>query len=158
MTRDKPKPRHILRPSLIVGWREWVCLPGLRIDMIKAKIDSGARSSSLHAERIRYEDRGGETWVLFDVFPLQRSSSMVVPCAIPLLEMRDVRSSNGEISTRPIVVTKLSLGGRRWPIELSLAARDQMGFRMLLGREAIRNRVLIDTGKSFLAKPPGDSD
>jgi hypothetical protein len=151
-------PKRKPHASLIVGWREWVSLPDFSIGSIKAKIDSGARSSSLHAEQIRFEKREGKRWVLFDVYPDQRSNLTVVSCAAPLLEMRSIRSSNGEASMRPVVLTTLDLGARRWKIELTLASRDQMGFRMLLGREALRNRVLIHSGRSFMASHLRDDE
>jgi hypothetical protein len=139
------------RPArLVVGWREWIALPELGIARIKPKIDTGARSSSLHAFNVETFDRGGATWVRFDVHPLQRNSDVTVRAEARVLEYRHVRSSSGHQTLRPVIRTELALGGRRWPVELTLAARDEMGFRMLLGREALRGRFIVDPGRSFL--------
>jgi hypothetical protein len=143
-------------PRLIVGWREWVALPELGIAAIKPKIDTGARSSSLHAFNVESFDRGGETWVRFDVHPLQRNDKSVVQAEARVLEFRHIRSSSGHQTLRPVIRTELALGERRWSVELTLAARDEMGFRMLLGREAMRGRFVVDPARSFLiGKKPG---
>lgn len=132
-----------------IGWREWVGLPGLGIDRIKAKVDTGARSSSLHAFDIQEFERDGTMWVRFKVHPIQRKSSTVVEVESPLLESRSVRSSSGKATIRPVITAEVSLLGIVWPVEMTLANRDAMGFRMLLGREAIRRRFLVDPGKSY---------
>ena len=121
-TRDRP----------IIGWREWIELPGLLPLPVKAKIDTGARTSAIHCFRIRRFSDGGAPHVAFAI-----------------LDERIVRSSNGEAETRVVIGTTARLGALEWPIELTLADRDMMGFRMLLGREAIRRRFLIDPGRSF---------
>ncbi|MAT69605.1 MAG: ATP-dependent zinc protease [Planctomycetaceae bacterium] len=142
-------------PKLVVGWREWVALPELGIAAVKPKIDTGARSSSLHALHIEQFERDGAPWLRFDVHPLQRDSATTVRAEAPLLEYRMVKSSSGHATRRPVIVTQLELAGLCWPIELTLAARDQMGFRMLLGREALRGRFNVDPGHSYLvSKPP----
>jgi hypothetical protein len=135
---------------LVVGWREWVALPKLGIAAIKPKIDTGARSSSLHAFNVETFERGGATWVRFDVHPLQRDDKTIVRAEARVLEFRHIRSSSGHQSLRPVIRTDLALGGRRWAVELTLAARDEMGFRMLLGREAMRGRFVVDPARSFL--------
>jgi hypothetical protein len=135
---------------MVVGWREWVALPALGITAIKAKIDTGARSSSLHAFNLQTFERGSETWVRFDVHPLQRDDATVVRAEARVLEFRHVRSSSGHQTLRPVIRTELALGGRKWSVELTLAARDEMGFRMLLGREAMRGRFVVDPARSFL--------
>jgi hypothetical protein len=141
---------------LIVGWREWVALPTLGIAAIKPKIDTGARSSSLHAFNVETFERGGATWVRFDVHPIQREDKTIVRAEARVLEFRHVRSSSGHQTLRPVIRTDLVLGGRRWTVELTLAARDEMGFRMLLGREAMRGRFVVDPARSFLlSKAPG---
>jgi hypothetical protein len=137
-----------------VGWREWVSLPLLGIPAIKAKIDTGARSSSLHAFGVDTFRKGRVLWVRFTVHPLQRSVERAVAAEARVLEHRRVRSSNGSSSERPVIVTEVELLGRRWPIELTLANRDEMGFRMLLGREALRGRLFVDPGRSYLAGRP----
>lgn len=141
----------------VIGWREWVSLPDLGIPRIKAKIDTGARSSSLHAFDVRLFEKEGKRHVRFKVHPLQRSSRETVVAESPVLEFRNVRSSSGHGSDRPVIVTTVELLGQSWPIEITLANRDEMGFRMLLGREAVRNRMLVDAGRSYFGgKPPHD--
>ena len=139
----------------IIGWREWVSLPDLGIDRIKVKVDTGARSSSLHAFDVEQFQRNGEDWVRFKVHPVQRRRSTVVQLESKMLDAREVRSSSGKASLRPVIVTSVDLHGFSWPVELTLANRDQMGFRMLLGRQAIRRRFLVDAGNSYFGgKPP----
>lgn len=138
----------------VIGWREWVGLPGLGIDTIKVKVDSGARSSSLHAFDIKTFDRDGERWVRFKVHPIQRSKEKSVAVEAKILEFRSVKSSSGIAKIRPVIVTEVELLGERWPVELTLASRDNMGFRMLLGREAFRTRFLVDGGASYYGGKP----
>ena len=143
------------KPGLpVIGWREWVGLPDLGIKTVKAKVDSGARSSSLHAFDVEEFKRGGAHWVRFKVHPVQRSSKKVVTAESKILEYRSVRSSSGKAAMRPVIVTNVALLGVVWPVELTLANRDQMGFRMLLGREAFRRRFLVDGGKSYYGGKP----
>lgn len=134
----------------LAGWREWVALPALHIGAIKAKIDTGARSSSLHAFNIETFERSGKVWVRFDVHPLQRNVDVTVKAEARVLEFRHIRSSSGHQTLRPVIRTNVALGGRRWTVDLTLAARDEMGFRMLLGREAVRKRFVVDPSRSFL--------
>lgn len=147
------------RPS--VGWREWVGLPDLGVAAVKAKVDTGARSSSLHAWDLEIEpgppgaeNRDGWTEtnpiVRFCVHPFQEDDFHVVETAAPLLDLREVRSSNGEVEVRPVIATTALVRGASVPIELTLSRRDEMGFRMLLGRAAIRRRFVVDPARSFL--------
>jgi hypothetical protein len=133
----------------VVGWREWIKLPDLGISRIKAKIDTGARSSSLHAFGLVTFSREGKTYARFKVHPLQRDSLMSIDAEAEVLEFRRVKSSSGHATIRPVISTTLEVLGQSWLIELTLANRDEMGFRMLLGREAIRRRLLVDTGRSY---------
>ena len=142
--RSSPQSKAVL------GWREWVALPDLRIDPIKVKVDTGARSSTLHAYDIEYLQRRGRGYVAFKVHPRQRDSQRVVRCEAPLHDVRRVRSSDGTAQQRPVIRTRLALGGNEWEIDLTLTARDAMGFRMLLGREAVRRRFVVDPGRSYL--------
>jgi hypothetical protein len=146
--------KHAKRSLPAIGWREWVGLPEFEIKSIKAKVDTGARSSSLHAFDLEYFDRRGATWVRFKVHPVQRNSSRTVEVEAPVLEYRSVRSSSGKATTRPVIVTDVSLLGITWQVELTLASRDEMGFRMLLGRQAFRQRFLVDAGKSYCGGKP----
>ncbi len=138
----------------IIGWREYVSLPEMHIRAIKAKVDTGARSSSLHAYDIVEFEREGKRWVRFNVHPVQRNDSKIVEVEAPVLDVRGVRSSSGEVADRYVILTTARLLGQEWPIELTLANRDQMGFRMLLGREAIRGRMLVDSGSSYFGGIP----
>lgn len=138
----------------VTGWREWVGLPGLAIRSIKAKFDSGARSSCLHAFDTELFERGDCEWVRFAVHPIQRNDEKVVWCEAPILDRRLVRSSNGVVSQRVVIRTELSIFGEVWPIDVTLHNRDAMGFRMLIGREAVRGRFIIDPGGSFYAGRP----
>ena len=150
----KRKKRSPKRSLPVVGWREWLKLPDLGVAAIKAKIDTGARSSSLHATRVRLHEVNGEPWVRFSVHPIQRTSRPTVEVEVPVFEFRAVRSSSGQVARRPVIVTRVELLGQSWPIEVTLADRDQMGFRMLLGREAVRRRFLVDSGRSFYGGKP----
>lgn len=138
----------------VIGWREWVGLPDLGIKTIKAKVDTGARSSALHAFKLQEFERDGVKWVRFHVHPEQRKSDESVELEAMVLDFRSVRSSSGKAEIRPVIVTNIELFDNTWPVELTLASRDQMGFRMLLGREAFRGRFLVDAGKSFYGGRP----
>jgi hypothetical protein len=138
----------------VIGWREWVGLPDFGIEAIKVKVDTGARSSSLHASELREFERDGEKWVRFKVHPVQRKRDMTVDIEARIIEYRSVRSSSGKSTIRPVIATQLKLLGITWPVELTLASRDKMGFRMLLGREAFRGRFLVDAGRSYFSGKP----
>jgi len=144
-----------MRQRPLVGWREWVALPELDVDRIKAKIDTGARTSSIHAWNIRLLNGDGGHWVSFDLHPVQRDNRKVISCRAPLADSRDIRSSSGHIESRFVIETLLKLGDDTWPIHLSLTNRDEMGFRLLLGRTALRKRVIINPGRSFLTTRQG---
>jgi hypothetical protein len=137
-----------VREKRLIGWREWISLPDLGVEWIKAKVDTGARSSSLHAWDIEVDDE--RSVVRFNLHPVQDDDSVVVAASAPLIDHRDVRSSNGEVEVRPVIRTAAVVGGERYDIELSLTSRDEMGFRMLLGRSAMRRRFVVDPGKSFV--------
>lgn len=138
----------------MIGWREWVRLPELAIGRVKAKIDTGARSSCLHAFDIQKVEQDGELFVRFKVQPKQNRQSKLVEVEAKVLEFRKVRSSSGHIELRPVIVTIVSMQGHEWPIELTLTDRGAMRFRMLLGREALRGRFVIDPDQSFRAGKP----
>ncbi len=139
----------IIGPT-IIGWREWVWLPELVGDTaVKAKIDTGARTSAIHAWDLEPFRRDGSAWIRFSLHPRQRDDTHVVVAEAPLLEEREVRSSNGDTELRAVVETTVVIGGHRFPIELTLTKRDQMGFRMLLGRTAMVDRLLVDPGRSY---------
>ena len=137
----------------ILGWREWVALPDLGILEVKAKIDTGARSSALHAFDIETFYQQGQTMLRFKIHPYQRDTHWTVLAEAPLLEERQVRNSGGHSEVRPVILTPVQINGQQWPIELTLTNRDVMGFRMLLGRQAVRDRFLVDPGRSYLQGP-----
>lgn len=142
-------------PLVIIGWREWVSLPELNIPHIKAKIDTGARSSSLHAFEIEPFDKSGLRWVRFQVHPVQRRDDISVACEAPVHDVRSVRSSSGLAADRIVIQTAVSWMGETWTVDLTLADRTEMGFRMLVGREAVRGRMLVDPSRSFFGgRPP----
>ncbi|HHH27081.1 MAG TPA: ATP-dependent zinc protease [Polyangiaceae bacterium] len=147
----------MLDDEAIVGWREWVALPDLGVGAIKAKVDTGARSSALHVFEPELFWRGGEEWLRFEVHPLQRDASVSVMTEARIHEFRHVRSSSGERSERPVIITNVQWNGHTWPVEMTLARRDEMGFRLLLGRQAVRGRFLVDAGNSFYGPMPPDA-
>lgn len=146
------------RPLDVIGWREWIGLPDMGIRRIKAKIDTGAKSSAIHAYNIRVFSRGGTEIVAFDLHPRQNNDKVIVSTESEILEFRRVRNSGGTVTTRPVIMTHVLLFGRRFPIELTLANRDEMGYRMLIGREAIRGRFLVDVNDSYRAQRLGLGD
>ncbi len=136
----------------VIGWREWLSLPDLGVKKIKVKVDTGARTSSLHAFDIETYKRDGKEYIKFKVHPFQRDSEKIVNCRARIREYRKVKSSNGISELRPVILTKIQLLEEEWPVEITLTNRAEMGFRMLLGRASIRDKFLVDTGKSFYSK------
>jgi hypothetical protein len=134
----------------VLGWREWVALPDLAIPHIKAKVDTGAKTSALHAFYVQPFERDGEPWVRFGVHPLQGSTEHMVECEAPVKDVRRVTDSGGHAEMRPVIETALVVQGEPRVIELTLTDRENMMFRMLLGRSALKRRFVVDSGKSFL--------
>jgi len=148
-TKIKPaKPR--------LGWREWVSVPELGVAAVKAKVDTGARSSSLHAEDVMVLDKRGKHYVQFVIGGGKRKGKLYrggeAVCEVPLHDMRWVTSSNGTRQRRPVIRIEVHLCGQSWPVDLTLTSRENMGFPMLLGREAIRGRFVVDPARSYLSK------
>jgi len=135
--------------KIIVGREEWCSFPGLGVPAIKARVDSGAKTSSMHAFNIQKFRRDGESWVSFEVHPLQNDRRTVIRCERPVIDKRIVKSSSGISETRYVVSATIKAGIENWDIELTLANRDSMGFRMLLGREAMSGRMIVDPSLSF---------
>lgn len=142
-----------MKTPTLIGWREWIALPSLGIAGIKAKIDTGARTTALHAIDIEVVERDGVEWLEFTV-PAAPDHGMARTAA-PLHERREVKNTSGVPDERPVIVTTLSLGRKRWPIEVTLADRTEMGFDIILGRTAIRGHgILVNPGRSFLSPAP----
>jgi hypothetical protein len=141
------------RPVTIIGWREKVALPDLGLPLIHAKIDTGARTSALHATRIRHFERDGVPWVSFHI--PHAGLTRAADCEAPLVDRREIRNTSGIGEERHVIATRLLIAGRRWTIEVSLADRAGMAMPLILGRTAIRRHsVLVDAGRSFLAGAP----
>ena len=153
-TTHRPGSRGKSKERRLLGWREWVELPDLSPVPLKAKIDTGARTSTLHAFNLSHHDRDGVAWVTFEVHPVQRSRAHSTLVSYPIEGHRRVRSSSGHSEERPVIRTPIRIGGHELQIEVTLTSRDEMGFRMLLGRAAIRCRYLVDAGRSYLQPVP----
>jgi len=134
--------------ELVFGWEEWVELPGLGLPAVRAKVDTGARSSSIHAFMIEPYGRAGKQRVRFGVHPVPERPDIVVFCSAELVDQREITSSNGETELRYIVRTPLCIGGQEWPIEISLTNRESMQYRMLVGRTALRDNIIVDPNLS----------
>lgn len=134
----------------IIGWREWVKLPDLGIDLIKAKVDTGARTSALHAFALKPFKEGNQDKISFDIHPIQNDTSKIITCTADVIDLRWVTDSGGHREERFVIRTPVILGDKSWPIEITLTERDTMLFRMLLGRGAIRKRYLLNPGRSFI--------
>lgn len=143
---------------LIMGKEEWCSLPTLHLPVVKARVDTGAKTSSLHAFNIHIVEEDGVRYAKFDIHPIQHNRNIVKSCKAMLVEHRRVKSSSGDRENRPVVRTMLRMGDQEWEIELTLTNRDAMGYRMLLGREAMEKRALIDPGSSFLLQKMSDQE
>lgn len=145
----------------MIGWREWATLVDLGSVRVKAKIDTGARTSALHAFALEEIEVDGITHARFEIHPEQKRSHPSVLVEAAIVDRRAVRNSGGAVETRPVITTFVRLGDHAFPIDLTLTRRDEMGFRMLLGRSAVRRRFLIDPGRSYLTNtdsaPKGSS-
>lgn len=137
-----------------IGWREWVSLPDLGLPEIKAKIDTGARTSCLHAFSVEPFSKDGKDWVRFGIHPHQDDTETEVFSEAEVIDKRMISDSGGHKEERYVITTEVELANQRWPIEITLTNRDTMLFRMLLGRTAMANRMIVDPGKSFLFGKP----
>lgn len=146
MTDDTKTKRKLAT----IGWREWVSLPNLGIAQIKAKIDTGARTSALHAFALKPFKEGNQDKIRFDIHPLQGNTSHIVTCVADVIDLRWVSDSGGHREERFVINTPAIIGDEIWPIEITLTERDTMLFRMLLGRSAIKRRYIVNPARSFL--------
>lgn len=140
---------------LPIGWREWASLPELGIGAIKAKVDTGARTSALHAFRVEPYEASGVQMVRFAIHPLQKRSDVELVCTAPVVDRRWVSDSGGHREQRWVIQTPIRIGCIEWSAELTLTNRDSMLFRMLLGRTGMGKRFLVRPDASYLlGKPP----
>ncbi len=142
--------KGVKKNKLVVGWREWVSLPDLNLHHIKAKIDTGARTSALHAFSVNGYSKKGVQRVKFLIHPYQNRMDIVKECDAPIIDKRMVSDSGGHKEQRYVILTTLVLGKEAWEIEMTLTNRDTMKFRMLLGRTAMKGKIVVDPGRSFL--------
>lgn len=144
-----------MKSKLIIGWREWCSLPELGLPGVAAKIDTGAKTSSLHAFNIKRFSRNDEEWLRFCIHPIQRRRHPEILCEAKIKELRRVTSSNGAVENRYVIETMLNLGPYSFTTEITLTNRDDMGFRMLIGRQFLSKHFVVDPSLSFTA---GDHD
>lgn len=145
-----PDSRTDSSAPMVVGWREWLQLPEIGVAGIKAKVDTGARTSALHTHDYEVYQREGVDWVRFHLHPLPRSRDIELSCEAQVLAFREVKDSGGHAEHRPFILTTAKLGAFEWPIELSLTNRESMRFRMLLGRTSLVPHFLVDPRRSYL--------
>lgn len=136
---------------MVIGWREWLAIPALGLPAIKAKVDTGARTSALHAHFVEPFEKAGRTFVRFGIHPLQKRVDVDVTCVAEAIDHRWVADSGGHREQRYVIEVPLRLGDVEWPAEVTLTSRDTMLFRMLLGRTAIRGRMIVDPNRSYVA-------
>ena len=155
ITEQKTKlPSYPVLPQkrLLIGRNEWCQLPNLHIPAIKARIDTGAKTSSLHAFNIKLVHRHHQAYVHFDIHPLQNDDRTLIACVAPVIDEREVMSSNGHKEHRYVIRTTLIISDQAWNIEVTLSNRDPLRYRLLLGREALNKRVVIDPSLSCYQK------
>lgn len=140
----------MIEDKILIGSQEWCSFPSLGIPAIKARVDSGAKTSCVHAVNIQTFKRSGANWVSFEIHPLQDNRRTVARCEAPVVDRRTVKSSSGDTEKRVVIKVPMQLGEVFWDIELTLTNRDSMGYRMLLGREAMAGRMLVDPEANFL--------
>jgi len=136
--------------NTLAGWREWVQMPEIGIPWIKAKLDTGAQTSAIHAFNIEPFERNGDEWARFHIHPWQRTNDDDVIVELPVKDHRRVRSSSGHVDERLVVEMPIVLVGQDVHIEVTLTNRDEMGFRMLIGRQALRHGFVVASDRSFI--------
>jgi len=149
-TSENRTPENRISDKAIIGWREWVSFPDIGIDKIKAKVDTGARTSALHAFNIEEFSFNGQKMVRFKIHPLQRDNDYIVVCEAAVIDTREVTDSGGHCEKRFVIETPITIGNETFSIEATLTDRDTMKFRMLLGRTALEKRFIVDSSKSYV--------
>ncbi|RDI40182.1 ATP-dependent zinc protease family protein [Aquicella lusitana] len=139
-----------VRKYPLIGWREWVSLPELNIFHIKAKVDTGARTSALHAFSLNPFIENGKQRIRFDIHPLQHNTEKIITCVADVVDRRLVTDSGGHEEERYVIQTPITMAGQTWSIEITLTERENMLFRMLLGRSALRKRFIVNPARSFV--------
>lgn len=139
---------------MTVGWREWCALPEIGLPRIKAKVDTGARTSCLHAFSVEPYEKDGQQWVRFGIHPHQGDTETEVFCDARVFDQRMVSDSGGHTEERYVISTNVILADQQWPIELTLTNRDTMKFRMLLGRTAMEHKIMVNPSESYLLGKP----
>lgn len=140
----------------ILGWREWVCFPELDVPPIECKVDTGARTSALHAYYVETFEEDGVEMVRFGLHPRRNDTETECHCVAPVHDRRTVTDSGGHREERIVIQTPIVLGNETWPIEVTLTNRDSMRFRMLLGRTAIADNFIVDPGADHVMGQPGE--
>jgi len=148
--RGKSSRTRAAAPKLAVGWREWVALGSLGLPAIKAKMDTGARTSALHAFYVEPVEVGRKRMVRFGIHPVQRRRDIEVNCVAEIVDYRPVTDSGGHREMRYVIRAPLTVGERTWPVEITLTNRDDMMFRMLVGRTAMRANIVVDPRRSYV--------
>lgn len=154
-TRKQRRPKPA-KP--VIGWREWVALPDLGVLPLRAKVDTGARSAALHAYGLETFERDGEAYARFVIHPEHRRPGPATLTEALIKGHRSVRSSSGVAEDRAVIETRLAIGPHIFKAEVTLTRRDEMGFPMLLGRQTVRRRFLVDPGRSYLIGKPPEPD
>lgn len=134
----------------VIGWREWTSFPQLNIPAIKFKTDTGAKTSCLHSFKQDFFTKDGRQWIRFGIHPLQRRRDVEIFCEAPIIDFRKITNSGGQTEERPVISSQIVLGKSSWDIELTLTDRDSMKFRMLLGRNAMEDRLIVDPSRSYV--------
>ncbi|GIU91327.1 MAG: hypothetical protein KatS3mg011_0233 [Acidimicrobiia bacterium] len=145
-------------PTAVIGWREWVSLPELGVSSIRAKVDTGARTAALHAFGLELTELDGTTMARFAVHPDHRRPGPAVVVEVPVVGERRVKNPGGRAELRPLIRTRLAIGPYEFETDVTLTRRDEMGFPMLLGRQTVRGRFLVDPGRSYLVGKPPEGD
>lgn len=158
MAIERPKPKRKPTAPAVIGWREWVSLPQLGVETLRAKVDTGARTAALHAFGMETFERDGVTFARFAVHLDHRKPGPAVVAEAPILDERRVKNSGGVAEDRFVIATKIVIGKHKFNAQVTLTRRDEMGFPMLLGRQTIRRKFLVDPGRSYLIGTPPERD